>query len=503
MKKISIILTMMALVLISNAQSSISHQPAQDSTKPDPSNQQRRSSMQTINLSNGWSGVSSYLDPSNPDVALLMAAIEDQLVILKDFDGNFYQPSSKGLLINWDFKKGYYIKMASAETLEIEGIFPLSRQLDLQTGWNLIPVLSDMPVIIEDYFAGHTGDVEIVTEVAGFGIYWPAMGIFTLTELTPGKAYLVKAFGSFSIFELPEVVTAPVTDITSNSAVSGGEVITEGSSPVTDRGVVWSTIENPTVDVNEGFTIDGAGAGVYVSEVTGLLSETTYFLRAYATNDEGTAYGEEAEFTTPYGTSFECFTVSDVNGNIYNAQLIGDQCWMAENLKATQTAGGGDITRYCYKNKPDSCNVYGGLYTWETIMNGEESSNAVPSGVQGICPTGWHVPSAAEWEILVDYLGGALVAGGKLKSTRTVPEDPPRWDLPNTGATNETGFTALPGGYRYSNGSFYHVGNTTYFFTSTEYYNFAWLRALYSSSASVPVSHQNKNIGTAVRCIKD
>jgi myo-inositol-hexaphosphate 3-phosphohydrolase len=125
MKKISIILTMMALALLSIAQSSIGHQSAQDSTKVDPSNQQRRSSMQPINLSNGWSGVSSYLNPSNPDVALLMAAIEDQLVILRDFDGNVYQPAAKGTLINWDFKQGYYIKMASAETLEITGFDPL------------------------------------------------------------------------------------------------------------------------------------------------------------------------------------------------------------------------------------------------------------------------------------------------------------------------------------------------------------------------------------------
>ncbi len=494
---------MMALSLFIHAQNSSNDQSLQEVNSPQLQDPSQRAEIQTINLGHGWSGLSSYLDPSNPEVALLLAAIEDQLIILRDYDGSFYQPSTKNTLINWDFKQGYFIKMSSAETLEIAGLFPLSRQLDLQTGWNLIPVFSDIAVSVEAYFAENLDNVEIVTEIAGLGVYWPAMDIFTLTDLIPGKAYLLKAYGSFSLFELPEVTTAPVTDITSNSAFSGGEVISEGSSAVTARGVVWSTIENPSIDLNEGITIDGAGAGVFDSEVTGLLSETTYFLKAYATTDEGTAYGEAIEFTTLYGTSFECFTVTDANGNIYNAELIGDQCWMAENLKATKSAGGGDITRYCYQNNPDWCDIYGGLYKWETIMNGEESSNSVPSGVQGICPTGWHVPSAAEWEILVNHLGGALVAGGKLKSTRTEPQDHPRWDLPNTGATNESGFNALPGGYRYFNNNSYYLGNMTYFFSATEYFSFAYKRSLMASSASIPESTENKNTATAVRCIKD
>ena len=196
-------------------------------------------------------------------------------------------------------------------------------------------------------------------------------------------------------------------------------------------------------------------------------------------------------------------TVSDTDGNIYNTVLIGDQCWMNENLKATKTAGNVDITRYCYQNNPDWCDIYGGLYKWETIMNEAESNNEVPSGVQGICPTGWHVPSAAEWEILVDHLGGELIAGGKLKSIRTEPEDHPRWDLPNVGATNEIGFNALPGGYRYHNNSSYYLGGMTYFFTTYDYFGFAYKRSITASSASIPESLENKETATAVRCIKD
>jgi hypothetical protein len=97
-------------------------------------------------------------------------------------------------------------------------------------------------------------------------------------------------------------------------------------------------------------------------------------------------------------------TVTDYDGNTYNTVQIGNQCWMKENLNTTRDAGGNNISRYCYSNTNANCENYGGLYTWATLMNGAASSNGNPSGVQGICPTGWHVPSDAEWTELTDYL---------------------------------------------------------------------------------------------------
>src|SRR5574344_54019 len=156
------------------------------------------------------------------------------------------------------------------------------------------------------------------------------------------------------------------------------------------------------------------------------------------------------------------------DGNEYNWAQRGNQVWMLENIKylpsvvgpetGSQTTPHYYVYGYNGTNVTDAkatanYNTYGVLYNWPAAMNGAASSTTNPSGVQGVCPTGWHVPSDAEWTELTDYLGGASVAGGKLTETGTT-----HWNSPNTGATNETGFTALPGGYRFSNGAFNGIG---------------------------------------------
>ena len=116
-----------------------------------------------------------------------------------------------------------------------------------------------------------------------------------------------------------------------------------------------------------------------------------------------------------------------------------------------------------------------------------------------LCPTGWYVPSDAEWTELTDYLGGESVAGGKLKETGTT-----HWASPKTGATNETGFTALPGGYRYYDGTFYNIGDTGYWWSATENYaTHAWSRYMIYSISSVLRNYTNKEVGFSVRCLRD
>lgn len=180
-------------------------------------------------------------------------------------------------------------------------------------------------------------------------------------------------------------------------------------------------------------------------------------------------------------------------GQTYNTVLIGSQCWMKENLNyATGNS-------WCYDNNSSNCDAYGRLYDWETIMNGESSSNKVPSGVQGICPPGWHVPSDAEWEIIADHLGGSVVAGGKMKEAGYA-----HWDSPNTGATNESGFTALPGGVRDANGSFNILGNLGYWWSSTEYNSSnAWGRYLLADDDDVGRLNFDETLGFSLRCLKD
>lgn len=202
------------------------------------------------------------------------------------------------------------------------------------------------------------------------------------------------------------------------------------------------------------------------------------------------------------------------DGNVYQTVTIGNQVWMAENLKYLPSVvgpgTGSQTTPYYYVNGYNGTDVnaakattnystYGVLYNWPAAMAGATSSQANPSGVQGVCPTGWHVPSDAEWTVLTDYLGGEGVAGGKLKETGTT-----HWTSPNTGATNETGFTALPGGTRYPNGSFSIVGDYGYWWSATEYNaSSAWGRFVYYDLSNVFRDRYFKEVGISVRCVRD
>ncbi|HPE33767.1 MAG TPA: FISUMP domain-containing protein [Bacteroidales bacterium] len=466
----------------------------------------------SINLDQGWAGISSNIDPFDHDVSAMMAAIADQLIVLRDFQGNQYQPANKNLT-NWDFTKGYFIKMSSSANVVIEGIYPLSKQLDLQQGWNLIPVLNDEAVDIEDHFYGNLDKVEIITEVAGVKVFWPDKEIATLQQLNPGKAYLVKTKAPFALSKLPEVTTAPVTEITAFSAISGGEVTDEGSSSVTDRGVVWSVSPNPTLAQHEGITSNGTGAGAWVSEVTELLSGRTYFLRAYATNSVGTSYGQELNFTTLWECGNPLFDSRD--GQAYATLQIGDQCWMAENLKYLPSVGGpgtgSNMAPYYY--------VYG--YNGTNVSAAKTTSNYQTFGVLynwpaslAACPTGWHLPSDTEWTALTTYVSAqpeylcnsntsyiakALAANTIWSSSSTFCAVGN-----NISANNATGFSGLPGGGRYGYGYFSDVGSFGYFWSSTEFFSSnAWLRTLTYYNAYVLRLNNDKGYGFSVRCLRD
>ena len=204
------------------------------------------------------------------------------------------------------------------------------------------------------------------------------------------------------------------------------------------------------------------------------------------------------------------------DGNEYNWVKIGDQVWMAENLAylpsvnmvndgSEDAAGsyyyvvGYDGTNVADAKATDNYATYGVLYNWTAAMDGEASSTTNPSGIQGVCPAGWHLPSDAEWTELTDYLGGTSVAGGKLKETGTT-----HWASPNTGATNETGFTALPGGYRIDNGSFGDIGYYGFWWSATgSNAADAWFRYMDYSNSSVSRSNYFKEVGFSVRCVRD
>ncbi len=199
-------------------------------------------------------------------------------------------------------------------------------------------------------------------------------------------------------------------------------------------------------------------------------------------------------------------TVTDIDGNVYKTVTIGTQVWMAENLRVTHYRNGDSIPNaidpvtwrdssgaYCdYDNNSTYSAPYGRLYNWYVIGDS-----------RGLAPAGWHVATDAEWQTLIDFLGGEGVAGGKLKEAGIV-----HWDSPNTAATNESGFSALPGGFRNGVGDYAYLGFYAEFWSSTESSRVgAWSRDLSCDSSGVGrwggYEYGGKEYGNSVRCVKD
>jgi uncharacterized protein (TIGR02145 family) len=306
-----------------------------------------------------------------------------------------------------------------------------------------------------------------------------------------------------------QISTGLAANITHVSAECGGEVLSEGGSTVTAYGICWSETFPPTM--TDDTTNEGSGTGPFTSTITGLTPNTQYYFRAYATNSAGIAYGTIDSLVT---AQFETGTVTDIDGNVYQTIKIGDQWWMMENLKVTHYRNGEPIEHvtdggtwsglssgaYCeYDNNPSHVATYGRLYNWYAV---DDSRN--------IAPAGWHVPTDEEWKQLEMYLGMSQAEadaagwrgtdeGGKLKDTGTI-----HWFSPNIGATNESGFSALPGGYRHIYGSFDGMGDIAAFWSSSEFHSLsAWYRALKFSSSQVARHYLYKQHGFSVRCVRD
>jgi uncharacterized protein (TIGR02145 family) len=185
---------------------------------------------------------------------------------------------------------------------------------------------------------------------------------------------------------------------------------------------------------------------------------------------------------------------------MYTTVLVGSQCWLKENLNIGTMINGMEdmedndtIEKYCFNNISYHCEVYGGFYQWNEMMQ-----YTTQQGVQGICPEGWHIPTDDEYTVLTDYLGGVDIAGGKMRETGNH-----HW-IPNVGATNSSGFTALGAGLRIYDGSFGGFNHYTGFWSSTEKaQNHAWGRFLDSNEISVTIAGVNKVVGYSVRCIRD
>ena len=257
---------------------------------------------------------------------------------------------------------------------------------------------------------------------------------------------------------------------------------------------------------------------IFLSYQPGPLAQTTYYrLRQIDNIGHDTVYTNTVTITVPASPWVCGNPLNDIrDGKIYTTIQIGLQCWMAQNLNvgvrisaAVPQTGNSTIEKYCFGNIDANCNIYGGLYQWNELMNYSAPSNANPSGRQGICPTSWHIPSEAEWCQMNTFLDGSINcsaigwlgvnAGGKLKETGTS-----HWALPNTGATNLSGFTALPGGYSVSGGSFSGLTNYANFWTSAENSpTEGWYNYQGNLNEQTGRYFYGKSYGFSARCIKD
>ena len=359
-----------------------------------------------------------------------------------------------------------------------------------------------MPALEDNFKASGTGSGEFSCIIDG---------------LDPNTEYYARAYAENSVgvaygnevifttgIAPPSVTTGQVTGVTDNSAICSGTVTYNGGAPNTEKGICWSPLPDP--DLDDSHVSVTTGSETYSGTMTDLSSGTRYYARAYVKNEGGTAYGEQVEFVTK---------VADIEGNLYGAVYIGDQVWMSENLRTTKFNDNTPIPNitdntewsnlngpaYCWYNNDISYKpTFGALYSWFTIESG------------ALCPSGWHVPSDAEFNALEMFLGmnpdsvnvwgwRGTDQGRQLKSTTS-------WDDGGNG-TNTSGFSGLAGGYRIGlSGNFYAVGILTYWWTATDDSvndkpEVAWYRRLDGEYNDIYKATTYKRGGKYIRCVKN
>jgi uncharacterized protein (TIGR02145 family) len=315
------------------------------------------------------------------------------------------------------------------------------------------------------------------------------------------------------------ISTINVREITKTSATVKGNLSSSYSDYMLSKGISWSNIiVNPTVE--DHYVWGGTGNGEYNSNIKNLTPGTKYYARAFAKLNGTCYYGNSITFSTAgnitgdigFNQGLSYGTIKDADGNTYKTIKIGNQTWMAENLKTSKYNDSTDIPSVTdisewvklatsayswYLNDEEKFKkTYGALYNWHSVNTGK------------LCPTGWHVPGKEEWETLINYLGGENTAGGKLLEADSI-----HWIKTTKEITNSSGFTALPGGYRCGRENttphlyFESMGYQCAFWTSTSFkeddnYSFS-----YGTGIINQVSFLNapnfKNDGKSVRCIRD
>jgi len=336
----------------------------------------------------------------------------------------------------------------------------------------------------------------------------------TIYHLIPNQKYFARAFAriensiiygqeiTFTTLatELPIVSTDSIVEITGSTAVCYGTLIFNGGLNIHNLGFCYGSTPYPTV--NDNIAAWCLVDSVFTTQIDFLQPHTTYYVRAFATNELGIAYGNQLHFETKDFCG-NASHVSDSDNNLYNIIPIHNQCWMQENLKTTRLNDGTPIPLVenniswsnlmdpgfsWYNNDNTSYgHTYGALYNWYAVKT------------EKLCPLGWRVPTDEDWHKLNHNFGGPSEAGYKLKDIGTM-----YWSSPNTLATNESGFTALPGGERNYFGLYDRIGYAGNWWTTTEVDNFTAIvwNLRYNAGNTFRESASKRN-GYSVRCIKN
>jgi uncharacterized protein (TIGR02145 family) len=323
------------------------------------------------------------------------------------------------------------------------------------------------------------------------------------------------------IRNLPYLNTLGVTNVTFTSANTGGWVniyFDDAESQVTNKGLVWSTNANPDLENNQGMLAFGSGTDNFYHNLENLSPRTAYYVKAFAENSLGVTYGNAVKFYT-LGPVMPCpgeATITDADGNSYNTVQIGNQCWIAQNLKTTTNNLGDPIERICHDNNAGQCATLGGLYRWNTLLSGEpEGSHEM---VQGICPAGWYLPKDQDWEELNGYLINYgynydhTLDNNLTAKSLSAPElwynfaNPPTGSPGNEPAkNNSSGFTAIPAGAFPANQTFIPSGESANFWSLSESVsneNASYYRQLHFQNKGLKTDSISKEAALSVRCFK-
>jgi uncharacterized protein (TIGR02145 family) len=293
-------------------------------------------------------------------------------------------------------------------------------------------------------------------------------------------------------------ITSTLENLDIEFATMSGVVTNKGGVNISSIGLCWNT--TPGVTILNSQKKEFLNTESFIFNLTGLTSATTYYYKTYAINSVGISYSAEKVFTTysnPFNNSLQYGSIVDIEGNKYRTIQIGGQMWMAENLKVSKFNNGDIIPNvesdiqwmslitpaWCYyENNQNYNKFYGKLYNAFVFLD-----------KRNVCPVGWHVPNEIEMDTLIDYYGGAsqALAGGKLKSVSSF------WKNTNVGATNESGFSGLPSGFRDINSTFKEVGSAGFFWAYPKW------NLLSVITSGIPSGVAPKNAGASIRCLKD